>query len=125
MTVEKVALTESEKDAMRFCECGHRASQHNGYGCIVKRHPFNDNVDDCKKSPPDVVDAGVESIVAARVAEAKAQVLREYANEQHGHMAEAWGGDRSWHTTGTKVANVVRDWILEDANEYDSTAAKS
>lgn len=67
----------------------------------------------------------VESIVAARVAEARAEVLREYANEQHALMAQAWGGDRSWLTSGTKVANVVRDWILEDANECAPKAVKS
>jgi len=63
-------------------------------------------------------DAILDSDWLAQVkATARAEALREFATTERAAMAEAWGGDASWLTTGTKVADVVADWLTEAADE--------
>lgn len=39
------------------------------------------------------------------------QTLGEAANDLRTNAAQAWGMDRSWLTTGTKVANLAAEWL--------------
>lgn len=45
--------------------------------------------------------------------DALASALREMPDQ----MARAWGGDRSWLTSGTHVAELVREWLTETIEE--------
>lgn len=40
-----------------------------------------------------------------------AATIETLLDEVRDEMAAAWGGDRSWLTTGTNVADLVRDWL--------------
>ena len=50
-------------------------------------------------------------------AEVEVQALREFAERATPNMADAWGKNSTWLTTGTKVADLVRDWLLGAAIE--------
>lgn len=54
---------------------------------------------------------------AALVRVGQAEALREAARRFVGDMADAWGGDSQWLTTGTRVAEVVacvlREWAAD------------
>lgn len=50
------------------------------------------------------------------VAAARAEVLAK-VREFPPLMADAWGGDQSWLTTGTKVADLVADWLGADLDD--------
>ena len=52
-------------------------------------------------------DPAVRELIARHVAAA----LNEAAQSFRTEAAEAWGGDASWLTTGTKVANLAAEWI--------------
>lgn len=48
--------------------------------------------------------------------------LRNAANYFRTEMARAWGGDSSWLTTGTKIADLVADvlnGLADDDEEED------
>ena len=53
---------------------------------------------------------------ADAVAAARAEVLAK-VREFPPLMADAWGGDQSWLTTGTKVADLVADWLGADLDD--------
>ena len=60
--------------------------------------------------------ATVESIVAARVAAARAERDAEWQRHLRilpDEMAEAWGLDAPWITTGNHVATLVGDWLSD------------
>lgn len=63
--------------------------------------------------------ATVEAIVSARVQQAKAEALREMANEFRTEASEAWGGDRTWVTNGCRPANLAADWCNERADRIE------
>lgn len=46
-----------------------------------------------------------------------AEALADFARANRDRMAEAWGGDSGWLTTGTKIADLVCEWLLEAADE--------
>ena len=52
-------------------------------------------------------DPAVVAIVEREVRRA----LTEAADMLRTEAAEAWGGDSSWLTTGTRVANLAAEWI--------------
>jgi hypothetical protein len=56
-------------------------------------------------------------VVEQAVAEARGKALREAADDFRNDASEAWGGDASWLTTGTRVANLAADWLDERAND--------
>lgn len=55
--------------------------------------------------------------IADLVAEAKAEALRDAADEVKRVAADGWGGDLHWLTTGTHVGNLVADVLGEIADE--------
>ena len=57
--------------------------------------------------------AQVEAIVARHVTEA----LTEAAEDFRVNAADQWGGDRSWFTTGTHVANLAAGWLVQFAED--------
>lgn len=68
----------------------------------------------------DEVAAEVRTILAARLSQEREQVRAERDQEWQRHlnalpdeMAEAWGGDAAWLTTGSKVATLVGDWLAD------------
>lgn len=61
-----------------------------------------------------------ERILAARLSQEREQVRAERDREWQRHlnalpdeMAEAWGGDAAWLTSGSKVATLVGDWLAD------------
>lgn len=53
----------------------------------------------------------------APMPEADYDALVSALREMPDRMAEAWGGNTSWLTTGASVAEVVRDWLTETIEE--------
>ena len=49
--------------------------------------------------------------VVALVEREVRRALTEAADMLRTEAAEAWGGDSSWLTTGTRVANLAAEWI--------------
>lgn len=73
-------------------------------------------IDGYNGSPPDVLLTVVAKIKADAVTAARAEVLAK-VRELPPLMAVAWGGDQSWLTTGTKVADLVADWLGADLDD--------
>lgn len=72
--------------------------------------------------PRCIADAVVASEwLDAQKAKWRAEVLRAVDTDA---MAEAWGHDATWFTTGRKVADLVRCWLDEAADDMELTAAK-
>lgn len=46
-----------------------------------------------------------------------AKALRDAAREFREVGGPTWGGDRTWFTTGTRVADLVASWLEESAEE--------
>ena len=68
----------------------------------------------------DAITPAVAGILAARVAAAVAaereacdKAWQALLNELPDQMAEAWGRDAAWLTTGSKVADLVGDWLAD------------
>lgn len=57
----------------------------------------------------------VERIASEREVTARAEALSGTARDFRETAAEVWGGDLAWLTTGTKVANLVADWLDDSA----------
>lgn len=53
-------------------------------------------------------------------AQAPARALRDAALFFEREMAQTWGGDAQWLTTGTRVAGVVADVLREEAADLDA-----
>jgi hypothetical protein len=47
----------------------------------------------------------------------RATVLRMAADDLRQNAGRAWGGERSWLTTGTHVAEVAAEWLEQTAAE--------
>lgn len=60
-------------------------------------------------------------VLAAYVAEQQAQALRDFADRRD-DMACAWGGLVPWLTNGDKVADLVREWAEDAADEIEQEA---
>lgn len=52
-----------------------------------------------------------------------AEALRAAAREFREVGGPTWGGDRTWFTTGTRVADLVASWLEESADTLERTEA--
>lgn len=69
-------------------------------------------------------DATLDAVLPDMLAQARAARDAEWQrhlNALPDEMAEAWGGDATWLTTGNKVATLVGDWLAD--MHYDLTPA--
>ena len=48
-----------------------------------------------------------------------AEALRAAAADLRDNAGPAWGGERVWLTTGTKVANLAAEWLEASADEIE------
>lgn len=101
-------LTTADKKILHACPtCSHLLASHDSAGCVPCS--ANDEDDQCTTTPR-VIETTYEAV--ARV---KAEVLarvEEFAADPS-IMADAWGNDAAWFTTGTKVADLVSCWLRE------------
>lgn len=65
------------------------------------------------------------AILERRMVAERAGVLREAAEDLACCWASAWGDDRAWLTTGTKVAALVADVLREMADDQTETGGAS
>ena len=121
------ALTDTERDSLTECECGHFANEHSSDGCLATdfsedwRPISDDDKCSCVHSPTAINRHAIEGIIAARLAardtwwrariEARDQEWQRHLDTIPNEMAEAWGGDAAWLTTGNHVATLVGDWL--------------
>ena len=54
---------------------------------------------------------------AARMTQEQSEALREAAADLRDNAASAWGGERSWFTTGRHVADLCAEWVEEFADD--------
>lgn len=82
-----------------LCTCGHREP-----GTDTSTHPAT------------VLVQAIDAARPAWEAEVEARALEAVADDEtRDEMAAAWGRGAAWYTTGTKVADVVCDWLRETA----------
>lgn len=63
----------------------------------------------------------LEPVRAAERQESARRALLDFAARRH-EMAQVWGHDALWLTTGTKVAALVAEWAKEEAERYSATS---
>lgn len=105
-------LTDTERDSLTECECGHYLNEHSSDGCLANDHDGDLCV--CMATPDLIRERAIVAIVAARLAAARAEqdaLWRERLTELPDQMSGAWGGGAPWLTTGDKVATLVGDWL--------------
>lgn len=108
-------LTPAQKRILHTAPCcGHLIANHDGAGCVACTNDGERELDPCMESPA-TIETTYEA-VAALVAAERVRLLVALA-AQPDRMAEAWGRDAAWLTTGTKVAEVVRDWLADLSTE--------
>ena len=72
-------LTETERDSLTECECGHYLNEHSSDGCLATAYDGDDgmaSLDDvcaCMATPDLIRERAIGAIVAARVAAARAE----------------------------------------------------
>ena len=66
-------LTDTERDSLTECECGHFANEHNGQGCAATdvergtwQESYGDYICDCLNTPDAIRDDAIATMLAAR-----------------------------------------------------------
>ena len=121
---DHTTLTDTERDSLTECECGHYLNEHSSEGCLATVYDGDDgmaSLDDvcaCMATPDVIRERAITAIVAARVAQARADVIGLLRSEAAAHeaLSQTWHDDMDIAALGFTTAADYLDGLTQGAD---------